>query len=349
MRTNRTRAYGPYPHGDQWRVHYVSRRADGTRKTEYTTHSTRASADLELAGARDEAQGTTVKQATDALIAKMKLDERAESTITTAEFRLAHFFNLDKNGERPIRWLNRRGEELYAKARENRSADTHQAELDLAKRVGDICVEKRWLRANPFALVKPVGKKTHGSSKPRLRVDESRKLMAHCLERSDDQHCVLTLAYLLLGSRASELVKRDVRDLDDGGSLLWIDRTKTAAGSRKLRIPDELRVPLLAMAEGRKPDAPIFTREDGTKADRHWAYRHVKRICGEAKVPALSPQALRRTQSDMATDAGETGIAVARHLGHASSTVTDRSYRSREVVNDAKQERAFRVIAGGKR
>ncbi|MFN2530924.1 MAG: amidohydrolase family protein, partial [Pyrinomonadaceae bacterium] len=37
-------------------------------------------------------------------------------------------------------------------------------------------------------------------------------------------------AYLLLGPRASELVRRNVRDVDDGGRLLWIGATKTAAG-----------------------------------------------------------------------------------------------------------------------
>src|SRR5690606_20809210 len=229
-----------------------------------------------------------------------------------------------------------------------RSADTHHAELALAKQVGDLCVKKRWLKSNPFAIVEPVGRKTHGSTKPRLRVDESRKLRAFCLEQPDDQHRVITLAYLLLGSRASELVKRDVRDLDDNGNLLWINRTKTVAGTRRLTIPEELRGPLLQLARGKAPDAPIFTKENGERATRYWAYHHVKRICREAKVPELSPQALRRTQSDLATDAGVAAIEIARHLGQTSPVVTDRSYRDPNVVAEAKQERAFRVIAGGR-
>jgi integrase len=338
--------YGPYQHGDQWRLHVVTG-SGGERKTTYDCYPTRELAEAALAGARSQAQGTTVKDAVDAVLAQMRTNGLAESTIETNEFRLSHFFGLPKNAFRPLRWLTNRGEELYAAAQVDRSADTHQAELSLAKQLGELCVKRRWLRSNPFALVEPVGRKTHGSSKPRLRVDESRKLRAYCHSLGIDQHAILTLAYLLLGSRASELVKRDVRDLDDGGRLLWINRTKTIAGTRRLLVPDELRVLLLELTKGKTPDAPLFTKDDGTRMTRHWAYRHVKRICREAKVPELSPQALRRTQSDLATDAGVAAIEIARHLGQTSSVVTDRSYRDPAVVADAKAERAFRMIAGG--
>lgn len=290
-----------------------------------------------------------MKVAVDALLEQMRIAGNATSTIETAEYRLFHFFGLPKNSNRSLRWLLSRGEELYAAAQVERSADTHQAELALAKQVGDLCLKKRWLRVNPFALVEPVGRKTHGSTKPRLRVDESRKLLEYCAGLGTDQHAVITIAYLLLGSRASELVTRDVRDLDDDGHLLWITRAKTRAGDRRLKVPAELRELLLELARGKAPTAPLFTRDDGTKATRHWAYHHVKRICREAKVPELSPQGLRRTQTDMAIDAGATAIDVARHLGHTSTAVTKRSYLDRTTAQDAQQHRAFQVIAGGRR
>jgi integrase len=108
-------------------------------------------------------------------------------------------------------------------------------------------------------------------------------------------------------------------------------------------------VPLLKLVKNKRADDPIFTREDGKRATRYWAYHHMLRICGLAKVPALSPQAFRRTASDVATDAGELGPVIAAHLGQESSVVTDRSYRDRTIVADARQERGFRIIAGGKR
>lgn len=346
-RSNEQRIYGPYEHGDTFRLHLVRGGGRG-RKTSYLVFATRALAEAALAGARSQAQGATVKMAVDALVATMKAAGRAEGTIATAEYRLDHFFALARNGNRPLSWLRTRGEELYAAAQVGRSADTHQAELALAKQVGSLAVKRRWLRANPFAEVESVGRKKHGSTKSRHRVDESRKLLEYCLGLGADQHAIITMAYLLLGSRASELVKRDVRDIDDRGSLLWISRTKTLAGNRKLLIPEELRVPLLELVKGRKSSDPIFTKEDGTRATRYWAYHHVRRICADAKVTVLSPQGLRRTQSDLATEAGETAMAIARHLGQASSVVTDRSYRDRNVVKAAQQQRAFRVLAGGK-
>lgn len=346
-RSNEPRIYGPYEHGDLWRLHVVTG-SGKRRKTVYRSYPTRDLAEAALAGARSQAQGTTVKQAVDAVLEQMRTAGNAESTVETAEYRLWHFFGLPGNANRPLRWLMNRGDELYAAAQVKRSADTHQAELGLAKQLGDLCLKRRWLRVNPFAIVEPVGRKTHGATKPRLRVDESRKLFDYCMARLDDQHAVIALAYLLLGSRASELVRRSVRDLDDGGRLLWIDRTKTRAGARKLTIPEELRFALRSLAQGKAGDAALFTREDGTRATRHWAYHHVKRICGEAKVPKLSPQALRRTQTDLATEAGETAIAVARHLGHGSTAVADRSYRDPNVASAARSERALRVITGGR-
>lgn len=345
-RSNEPRIYGPYQHGDQWRLHVVTGSGRG-RTTTYRSYPTRELAEAALAGARSQAQGTTVRDAIDALLAEMRKEGLAASTIRTNEYRLRHFFQLPKHANRPLRWLMSRGEELYTAAQVKRSADTHQAELALAKQVGDLCVKRRWLKSNPFAYVEPVGRKTHGSTKPRLRVDESRKLREFCLAEPGDQHRVITLAYLLLGARASELVKRDVRDLDDNGNLLWINRTKTVTGTRRLTIPDELRTLLLGLARGKRPTDPIFTKEDGSRATRFWAYHHVKRILREAKVPELPPQALRRTHSDLATDAGVAAVHIAAHLGQSSTAVTDRSYRDREVVAQAKQERALRVIQGG--
>ena len=65
-------------------------------------------------------------------------------------------------------------------------------------------------------------------------------------------------------------------------------------------------------------------------------------------MPELSPQALRRTQSDLATDAGVAAVEIARHLGQTSTRVTDRSYRDRNVVADAQVDRTLRVLSGGR-
>jgi integrase len=336
------RIYGPYQHRDRWRV---AIRIGG--KTRYKSFALLAHAEEYIAGARDEAQGITVGHAMTALLDEMRAAGLAASTITTAEFRLDHI--LGAHRQRPIRWLTYRGAEVYRAACVDRSADTHHAELALASRACALAVKRRWLRADPFADVEAIGRKQHGRNKQRLRVDESRTLWDWCLVNASDQGAVITLAYLVLGARASELVLRRVRDLDDDGRLLWIEDAKTPTGNRQLGVPDPLRGMLVALGKGRAPDAPLFVDEDGEGLDRHWAYRRVRSSCSLAGVPVVPPQALRRTHADVATDAGLASDAVAAHLGHTSAVVTDRSYRDKQVTQDARQERAFKVIAGGKR
>ncbi len=346
-RSNEPRIYGPYEHGEIWRLHVVTG-SGGGRKTIYRVYPTRALAEAAVKGARDQAQGTTVSMAVKAFLEGRRASGCKESTILTAEYRLAHILGQPRNDERPLRWLANRGMDLYTASQAGHAPDTHQGELVIARQFGAFCVAKRWMRANPFERVEPVGRKTHGADKARLTVDESRKLLGHCHDLGIDPCAVITIAYLLLGPRASELVRRDVRDLDDGGRLLWIDRTKTRAGTRRLGVPDELRPLLLALAEGRASDAPLFVDADGKRPSRHWANYHVKRLCAAAKVPVVPPQALRRTQATLATDAGMAGLEVSRHLGHENTGITRQSYLDRNATADARTERAAKVFGSRK-
>ncbi len=330
------RIYGPYKHRERWRV---AIRVSG--KTRYKSFDVLAHAEEYIAGARDEAQGITVGDAVTALIDEMRAAGLAESTITTATYRLDHI--LGPHIKRPIRWLAHRGPEVYRAACVSRSADTHHAELALASRVGDLATERRWLRSNPFAAVNAIGRKSHGRNKQRLRVDESRTLWDWCIEHRDQPRAVLALAYLVLGARASELILRTVRDLDDNGNRLWIEDAKTEKGNRSMEVPEPLRSMLLELAKGKASGDRLFDWS------RFAARHHVRAVCAAAGVPVLPPQALRRTHSDVATDAGLSAHAVASHLGHTSSTVTDRSYRDRQVTQDAAAVRTLRVIAGGRK
>lgn len=66
-RESEPRIYGPYEHGDVFRVHIVTQRG-GKRETVYQAFATRALAEAFIAGARGEAQGITVRQAIDAFV-----------------------------------------------------------------------------------------------------------------------------------------------------------------------------------------------------------------------------------------------------------------------------------------
>jgi len=274
---------------------------------------------------------------------------RAELTIKAYNQRLNQL--LGDYLQRPVRAIARRGVELYAAVLDGRSADSHQNLLVAGRLWARWCVKQGWLHADPFGEVELVGQRVHGADKARLTVDESRKLEAWCLAHPDDQGAVLTLGYLYLGSRNTELARRDVRDVDDGGRVLRIGKTKSKAGRRMLAIPPGLSELLLALCSGRAPDAPIFTDTRGARMSRMVARKHVLRVCKAAEVTVLPPQALRRTWASLADAVGEAPLSIARHLGHsvaAAPKVTEQAYLERGAVAAAQGERAFRVIRGGR-
>src|SRR4051812_12860410 len=183
------RVHGPYKHGARWRCILVG--ADGSRRRR--TFATRAAAETYAAAGRGAAQGTTVRQAIDGFVAARRARGLADSTLESYEDRLA--IMLGAVAGRSVRHVAGRGAELYAAAQVRRAPDTHQNALALAKTWGAWCVKQRWLRANPFADVEPVGRRTVGADKSRLTVDESRRLRAYCLEHAGaDPGAVLTLA-----------------------------------------------------------------------------------------------------------------------------------------------------------
>jgi integrase len=343
---DKPRAHGPYRHGRKWRVHFVTG-SGADRTTHYETFDSRAAAAACVDGARDEAQGITVSAAIKAYLDVKRAQGRAPLTLVAYEGRLNTL--LASYLKRPVRSVQNRGAELYMAVLEGRGADGHQNLLTAGRLWGKWCVRQRWLRANPFAEVEPIGQRMHGADKVRLTVDESRVLEAWCLAHPTDQRAILTLGYLYLGTRNTELAReRCVRDLDDGGRLLVIGKTKSAAGRRTLRIPDALAEMLRRHVTGRATDAPIFRDANGNRMGPSTARKHVRKVCELAGVTVVPPQGLRRTQASLATEAGETSLAVARHLGHASTGVTQQSYIERDAAAQAQGERAFRVIRGGK-
>lgn len=349
MSSAKPRAHGPYRHRRRWRVHFVSG-SGKHRTTTYEVFATRAAAQACYDGATDEAQGVTVSAAIEAWIGVKRAQGRAPLTIVAYQGRVTAL--LAEYLHRPVRSVQNRGAELYAAALAGRSADGHQNLLTAGRLWAKWCVKQKWLKANPFADVEPVGQRVHGADKIRLTIDESRKLEAWCIAHAGDQDAVLTLGYLYLGTRNTELAReRVVRDLDDDGRMLCIGKTKSKAGRRMLRIPEPLDEMFRALVAGRAPDAPIFTDTNGNRMGSETARKRVLRVCKAAGVTPVPPQALRRTHATIATEAGETGFAVARALGHATAqtpAVTRQAYIERDAATAATGDRALRVIRGGR-
>lgn len=170
--------------------------------------------------------------------------------------------------------------------------------------------------------------------------------MAKAIELADagEPGAIAAMMALLLGMRASEIVSRVVRDLDDDGRLLWIPDSKTEAGKRTLRVPEVLRPYLQRLTAGAEAEAPIFGEHW-----RDWPREWVQRICDKAGVPKVTAHGMRGLHSTLALEAGITGAVVAASLGHEHVSTTVQSYAKPEAVAGAQQRRALSVLDGGVR
>ena len=156
-----------------------------------------------------------------------------------------------------------------------------------------------------------------------LRIDEGKRLTAKCLEQAalGNDGAVAVLVALLMGTRASEIVSRQVRDLDDQGRVIWIDRGKSVAAKRRPEVPDVLRPHLARLARGKQPGDKLFGHHF-----RDWVRECAAKLCDQAGLPRVTAHGLRGMCSTLAIDSGQASHAVAAMLGHASPSMTERSY-----------------------
>jgi integrase len=206
------------------------------------------------------------------------------------------------------------------------------------------CCKKGWTKINALEHVQGLGRRRRG--KPQLATDEARKFLAKALELAEeDEGAIAAATALLMGMRASEIVERTIRNLDDDGRLLWITDAKTQAGVRRLEVPPQLQPHLRRVAHGKAPEERLF----GSDATRHWVLRAVHRICKAASVPCVPAHGLRGTHATLAVSAGATSHVVAAALGHESFAKTARHYAKTEAIEGALQDRVlekFTVVHG---
>lgn len=222
------------------------------------------------------------------------------------------------------------------------SADTHRNILAEAKSFLRWCHEKTWISRNPLEHVKGKGKRHKG--KAQLRIDEVRKWDAVAVAHADRgvAGAVAAMVTLYMDLRCTEIVTRAVRDLDDGGRLLWIPDSKTEAGRRTLEVPEFLRPYLKRLAKDKLPEALLFGYHD-----RAWPRKWVQRICKQAGVPRVTAHGMRGLHASLAVEQGATGRDVALAMGHSSDTTTFGHYAKRDSVAKAKQTKVLTVVRGG--
>lgn len=358
MRRRGARVLGPYPHRRGYQLILVA--ADGTRGVESFATQGRAEARKRELEADLVSTATTIDQAIDLYEKHMMAKGNKPRSYVETVRRLRQFFpvlDLELEALTP-----QRAKAAYTALVETpvrgkpRAADSHRNILAEAKTFMRWCVEQRWLRRSPLDEVQGVGKRRHG--KLQLRLDEARawRARAHELAGAGESGAVAALMTLTMGLRATEITTRKVRDLDDGGRMLWVEDAKTEAGTRTVAVPEELRGYMVWLARGlREGQHGPALPQDALLFGRHWRdwpREWVQRICREAGVPEVTAHGMRGLA---ATLAGAAAIlagggldAVAGTLGHVDARTTEQSYADRSEMDRARRKRALTVLDGGK-
>ncbi len=345
-------ALGPYPDGDRFHVIHVGPGPDGKREYRYFATEERAKQYRDILEEQIGKTAATITEALDAYQRYLTVDKgNKPKSYTETIRRLKKFFPILKLELDLLTAKTCQG--YYDVLSAELAADSHRNMLAEARTFLRWCVGKRWMARNPLDGVVGVGKRRSG--KPQLRIDEARKWIARALELADagEDGAVAALMALLLGMRCSEIVNRQVRDVDDAGRLLWIPDSKTDAGKRTVEVPAALIPRLVALTTGRTGEALLFPgrtgkgRGRGPRRDRKWPTTWVSEIAEQVGVPHVSAHGMRGLHATLAAERGVTGQLVATALGHETYETTARSYATRGSVDGARRRRALTALDGG--
>ncbi len=302
------RVHGPYKHGKRWRCFNV--RGDGTRTV--VTFETEAEGHKYVAACHKVAVGRTVGEAVSEYLEHLKEAPgrggraRRESTVKLESWRLRAFLRLASVDPVLGSLTKVRCRGLFEQRKAEVKVDTLVGELTTVSRACRWFVAQGWLGADPCAGLVVGGERSAG--KPQLRVDEARRYLNVALTEGTEG--LAAAMAILMGMRASEITGLTVRDVDDGGRLVWITHAKTRRGVRRLEVPGVLVPRLVELCAARPPEARLWG-----DVDRHWLYYHVPRIAMIAGLPRITPHGLRGTWATLAMGAMPTE-QVAAALGH---------------------------------
>jgi integrase len=282
-------------------------------------------------------QPVTVKDALARYEHYMTAKGNKPRSVTTTLYRLRSFFT--ESALSVLALTPRKCASYYEALTAKQKADTHRNALAEARTFCRWLIKQQLLKVNPIDDIEPLGRRKHG--KPQLHIDEARRWLAaaETLAKKGEAGAVAAMVTLLMGLRASEIINREARDLDAGGTVLWIPTSKTEAGRRRVEVPEILRPYLSALKRDKLPLAPLF----GVHW-RDWPRRWVQKICRKARVPTVCAHSMRGLFATLGIQAGATPHLVAATLGHESPSVTLNSYALPGSADIAPARRAVSAL-----
>src|SRR5574344_2578104 len=137
------------------------------------------------------------------------------------------------------------------------------------------------------------------------------------------------------GMRFSEAVALTPKDFDFAHQTLSISKTwdykgeggfqptKNKSSVRKIQIDWQTVIQFSELVKGIPDDEPIFARGNVYNSTVN---EILERHCQKAKIPVITIHGLRHTHASLLLFAGVSIASVARRLGHASMTTTQKTY-----------------------
>ena len=137
------------------------------------------------------------------------------------------------------------------------------------------------------------------------------------------------------GIRFSEALALTPKDFDFAHQMLSINKTwdykgnggflptKNQSSVRKVQMDWQTVIQFSGLLKGLPEDKPIFVEN---KVYNSTVNDLLTRRCKHAKVPVISIHGLRHTHASLLLFAGVSIASVARRLGHASMTTTQKTY-----------------------
>ena len=139
------------------------------------------------------------------------------------------------------------------------------------------------------------------------------------------------------GIRFSEALAITPKDFDFPHQMLSINKTwdykmsggfsptKNLSSVRKIQLDWQTVIQFSELVKGLSDNDPIFVRARG-KIYNSTVNGVLERACKRANVPIITIHGLRHTHASILLFAGVSIASVARRLGHASMTTTQKTY-----------------------
>ncbi len=346
MPPHRARVLGPYRNGRCWRLVVFAGQARKAMLTDTQEEAEKLKASL--LRMFEDRLGITLGMALDEYLSEKRKAGLKESSVLDIDGKLRSFLPLHTTlGE----ITSQHAAQMYQAETERVGrfgpvrAATHHRVLRLCKAFFGWAVEREYLRENPFAKLKAIGKARVG--KVQLRQDEARKLNDLALKRAadGDEGALAVLVQLVMGLRSGEVLGLKVRDLDAQGTVLVIEGTKSKNARRTLEIESEPLRKLLALhCKKLRPEQLMFGAQRSAPLHTDRLFKALRKLCREAKLPCVCPHSLRGLHASLAVARGASSRFVAEALGHGNDTITKRHYIAPDAIQKASGKRVAAAL-----